>query len=88
MWQRPLTDENGCLPEELSFDGVHLNRAGLRTLAELSQDPQRTGHRSGRNGQINREAGGQASRFSVYFTLYSRSKCFPGVAGSTGRPAR
>ena len=23
-----LTDENGCLPEELSFDGVHLNRAG------------------------------------------------------------
>ena len=25
-----LTGEDGCLPEELSFDGVHLNRAGCR----------------------------------------------------------
>ena len=27
---KALTGEDGCLPEELSFDGVHLNRAGCR----------------------------------------------------------
>lgn len=29
-----VTDENGCLPKELSYDGVHLNQAGCRAWLE------------------------------------------------------